>query len=137
MDTLTPRQRSERMSRVRGTNTKPELAVRRLVHSLGYRYRLHDKALPGKPDLVFRKRKKVIYVHGCFWHRHANCKLARIPKSRHDFWLPKLEGNASRDARNIRRLEEMGWDALVLWECEVRHLADHAERIIEFLGAPR
>ena len=105
MDTLSKAQRSERMSRVRGKDTKPELLVRRLVHGMGYRYRLHRRDLPGTPDLVFPGRRKVIFVHGCFWHRHPDpaCKLARLPKSRTDFWLPKLEGNRARDIENAAR----------------------------------
>ena len=119
-DTLTPAGRSERMSRIRGKNSKPEMLVRRIVHGMGYRYRLHDKRLPGSPDLVFRGRKKVIFVHGCFWHRHPdpNCKLARMPKSRQDFWGPKLEGNRDRDERNRAMLDRKGWRELVVWECE-------------------
>jgi len=102
MDTLTPAERSTRMALVRAKDTKPELLVRRLVHGMGYRYRLHRRDLPGKPDLVFPSRGKVIFVHGCFWHRHARCALARLPKSRGDFWLPKLTANAQCDSRNAR-----------------------------------
>lgn len=122
MDTLTASERSERMSRVLGKDTKPELTVRRIIHALGYRYRLHDERLPGKPDLVFRSRRKVIFVHGCFWHRHADpdCKLARLPKSRQDFWLPKLERNAQRDVENRAALKKEGWGVLELWECQVK-----------------
>lgn len=137
MDTLSPEERSERMSRVRGSDTKPELAVRRLIHSLGYRYRLHDRSLPGIPDIVFPKRRKVIFVHGCFWHRHPNCKLARLPKSRREFWIPKLEANAKRDAQHLARLAAMGWQAMVVWECEVRGDPGLSERITLFLGPPR
>ena len=121
MDTLTPAERSERMGRVRGKNTTPELIVRRMLHRLGYRYRLHRRDLPGKPDIVFGKRKKVIFVHGCFWHRHNDpaCRLARMPKSKLDFWEPKLTSNAARDARNQNALRSMGWDFLVIWECQL------------------
>lgn len=134
-DTLTPEQRSERMSRVRASDTKPEMRVRRLVHGLGYRYRLHRKNLPGKPDLVFPGRKKVIFVHGCFWHRHPdpNCPLARLPKSRLDFWLPKLEGNRERDERNAAKLKELGWQLLVIWECQLKDEEKLAKRIKKFL----
>src|SRR5450755_2355664 len=105
MDTLTPSERSERMSRVRAKDTKPELVVRRLTHRLGFRYRLHVGTLPGKPDLVFPKRRLAIFVHGCFWHRHsAACLLTRMPKSRLDFWIPKLEQNRKRDLLNQRKL---------------------------------
>lgn len=120
-DTLSSLERSERMGRVRGKDTKPELVVRRMLHAMGYRYRLHAKDLPGRPDIAFRGRKKAIFVHGCFWHRHPDptCKLSRLPKTRLDFWLPKLEGNRKRDETNVERLEAMGWDVLLVWECEL------------------
>jgi len=131
MDTLTREQRSERMSRIRGADTKPEMAVRRLVHAMGYRYRLHRGDLPGRPDMVFARRRKVIFVHGCFWHRHPapNCPLARLPKSRLDFWRPKLEANRERDLRNEEELRAQGWDALVIWECQLRQRARLEEEI--------
>lgn len=136
-DTLSPADRSERMSRIRSKDSKPEMVVRRLVHGMGFRYRLHRKDVPGKPDLVFGRRKKVIFVHGCFWHRHNDsaCKLARLPKSRLDFWLPKLERNAQRDAENSAQLEALGWDEMVVWECEVSkpNLSILQDRIREFL----
>jgi DNA mismatch endonuclease (patch repair protein) len=121
VDTLTPAERSERMGRVKNKGSRAELLVRSLVHRLGYRFRLHRAGLPGRPDLVFPSRKKVIFVHGCFWHRHpdANCKLARLPKSRQDFWVPKLEGNRRRDERIERELRSLGWQVLVLWECKL------------------
>lgn len=136
VDTLTPKERSERMSRVRGADTKPEMLVRRLVHGMGYRYRLHRRDLPGTPDLVFASRRKVIFVHGCFWHRHPDpgCPLARLPKSRLDFWKPKLEGNKERDVRNQARLEELGWYVMVVWECQLRDVEAPRARIEEFLG---
>lgn len=138
-DTLSPAARSERMSRVRGKDTKPELTVRRLVHGLGYRYRLHDARLPGKPDLVFRSRRKVIFVHGCFWHRHPDtaCKLARMPKSRQEFWEPKLEGNRERDERTRRLLDEQGWRQMVVWECQcgqTEHLGNKIRAFLEGEG---
>lgn len=134
-DTLTKAQRSERMSRIRGRDTKAELVVRKLVHRLGFRYRLHGKGLPGRPDLVFRGKKKVIFVHGCFWHRHddSGCKLARLPKTRLDFWLPKLEGNRERDLRNYQRLAANGWKYLVIWECEMSGLPALERKIKKFL----
>ncbi|NLX54637.1 MAG: DNA mismatch endonuclease Vsr [Planctomycetaceae bacterium] len=132
MDTLTRQQRSERMGRVRSKDTKPEMRVRRLVFSAGYRYRLHQRGLPGTPDLVFPGRRKVIFVHGCFWHRHAGCKNARWPKSRLDFWRPKLEANRRRDIKHKKQLTRQGWDYLVIWECEVRD-DDLEQRIVEFL----
>lgn len=135
VDTLSPEARSERMARVRGKDTGPELRVRRLVHGMGYRYRLHDKRLPGSPDLVFAGRRKVIFVHGCFWHRHPDpaCKLARMPKSRRDFWEPKLEANRARDERVSAALAEAGWKQLVVWECECGQIERVGDRIRAFL----
>lgn len=135
IDTLTKAERSERMSRVRAKDTKPEMTVRRLVHGMGYRYRLHDRRLPGSPDLVFRSRRKVIFVHGCFWHRHPDpsCKLARMPKSRQDFWGPKLEGNRERDERNRVALDREGWRQMVVWECECRHEEQLRNKLQDFL----
>lgn len=132
-DTLSSRDRSKRMSLVRAKDTKPEIRVRRLVYSLGYRYRLHCGDLPGKPDIVFKGRKKAILIHGCFWHRHENCALARLPKSRLDFWRPKLEGNKTRDKINQEKLKALGWVSLVIWECEIGYLEALRGRIIEFL----
>lgn len=136
MDTLTKEQRSERMSRVRGKDTAAELVVRRLVFGLGYRYRLHAGDLPGVPDLVFRSRRKVIFVHGCFWHRHrsSRCRLARVPKTRLDFWLSKLEGNRLRDIRNLRALRHSGWQVLVVWECQLRDLLAVRHRVEMFMA---
>lgn len=138
-DSLSPEQRSERMSRVRSKDTGPEFRVRRVAHALGYRYRLHRRDLPGKPDLVFPGRRKVIFVHGCFWHRHTDpaCKLARLPKSRLDFWLPKLQGNRERDLRNQQALRAMGWEVLVVWECELGERAALEYKLRRFLdGSP-
>ena len=135
MDTLTPGERSERMGRVRAKDTKPEMVVRRLVHSLGYRYRLHSRTLPGHPDMVFAGRRKAIFVHGCFWHRHhASCPLTRTPKSRLEFWSAKFDQNVKRDGECQARLRELGWALLVVWECELRDGNALAKRIIEFLG---
>lgn len=137
-DTLDPQQRSERMSRIRSKDSKPELIVRRLLHAMGFRYRLHRKDLPGKPDLVFLKRKKVIMVHGCFWHRHnsASCNNGRLPKSRLDYWLPKLQRNVIRDQENTDKLSVLGWDQLVIWECQVKkqNLPNLCEEIRHFLN---
>ncbi len=134
-DTLRPRDRSERMSLIRGVDTGPELTVRRLVHAMGFRYRLHCKELPGKPDLVFPRLRKIILVHGCFWHRHRKrtCKLARLPKSRIEFWETKLEANRLRDTRNKRLLRSQGWQVLEVWECELQKLETLAVRIRYFL----
>ncbi|MGD0134224.1 MAG: very short patch repair endonuclease [Bryobacteraceae bacterium] len=135
MDTLTPRERSERMGRVRGKDTKPELLVRRTAHRLGLRYRLHLAELPGRPDLVFRGSKRAIFVHGCFWHQHrGRCALSRLPKSRLAFWKPKLEGNRERDLRNQRKLRRDGWKILVLWECQLNDEKKLECRILEFMG---
>jgi DNA mismatch endonuclease (patch repair protein) len=135
-DTLTPAKRSERMSRIRGKDTKPEWTIRRLVHAMGYRYRLHRRDLPGIPDLVFPSRKKVIFIHGCFWHRHPepSCKLARLPKSRLGFWKPKLEANRRRDQEKQSQLRDLGWEILVVWECEIGHKEQIENKIREFLG---
>ena len=133
LDPLSPAERSERMSRVRGKDTKPEIVVRRLVHSMGYRYRLHSRKLPGHPDLVFAARKKALFIHGCFWHRHPGCPNCRLPKTKLDFWAPKLEGNRERDIANQRQLKELGWAYLVIWECELKDQAELSSKIVKFL----
>lgn len=132
-DPLTAAQRSELMSRIRSKDTKPEMRVRRLVHGMGYRYRLHAKELPGRPDLVFRPRRKVIFVHGCFWHRHDGCPRATTPKTRTSFWEDKFRKNVVRDRRNLLDLAELGWDAIVVWECETRDLERLAVQLAQFL----
>lgn len=137
MDSLTPEERSQRMALVRSIDTKPEMIVRRLVHGMGYRYRLHCGNLPGKPDLVFPARHAVIFVHGCFWHRHQGCALARLPKSRVEFWTEKLEGNRKRDARKIEALEATGWRVFIVWECELKNKEQLVERIRQFLELGR
>lgn len=121
-DTLNTVARSERMSRIKGADTGPELRVRSLIHRLGFRFRLHRKDLPGRPDIVLPKHRVVVFVHGCFWHRHeaATCKLARWPKSRLSFWKPKLEANRERDLRNEEALRQLGWRVLTVWECELK-----------------
>lgn len=134
MDSLTPSERSERMARIGPRGSKPELVVRRLVHGAGYRFRLHDRTLPGTPDLCFASRRKVIFVHGCFWHRHDGCVLARLPKSRLDFWVPKLEGNRTRDIRQRTALTRLGWRSLVVWECQIAEPARLMTRVLRFLG---
>lgn len=135
MDSLSPAERSEIMARVRSKNSRPELFVRKLVFALGYRYRLHARDLPGQPDLVFRKLRKVVFVHGCFWHRHTACALARLPKSRLDFWVPKLEGNKQRDQRNKRALTKEGWKVLTIWECQLKNTGRLRAAIRRFLDA--
>ncbi len=119
MDALTRTQRSENMRRIRSKDTAPEMLVRSLVHGMGYRYRLHAKDLPGRPDLVFRSRKKAIFVHGCFWHQHSGCRDGRLPVSRQEYWGPKLSRNVERDLLHRNSLVRMGWKVLVVWECEV------------------
>ncbi|HYE37268.1 very short patch repair endonuclease [Methylocaldum sp.] len=133
MDTLSPQERSKRMSLIRGTGSAPEMKLRRLVHGMGFRYRLHVRELPGKPDLVFPSRRAVIFMHGCFWHRHKGCKLARLPKSKLDFWKPKLEANRKRDLRNQQQLKSLGWRVLVVWECEMGDIERLSLIIRDFL----
>ena len=118
MDVLTEAQRQRCMSAVGNRDTKPEMIVRRMVHSLGYRFRLHRRNLPGCPDLVFATRRKVIFAHGCFWHRHTCSKGMSMPSTHAEFWRCKLEANRSRDERNRRKLLELGWKSLVIWECQ-------------------
>lgn len=132
VDNLTPERRSRLMSRVRGKDTKPEMIVRRLVHRLGYRFRLHRRDLPGSPDMVFPNRKKVILVHGCYWHRH-DCKKATTPKSNTEFWQKKFDDNVMRDNKNLRDLAERGWGTMVVWQCEAEKLDTLAERLTDFL----
>ena len=129
MDYLTPIERSKLMSRVRAGDTKPEIVVRRLLHSLGYRFRLHRPDLPGHPDIVLPGRRKIIFVHGCFWHRHPRCRKATTPATRRDFWALKFRQNIGRDKRQQRELRRMGWDVLVVWECETRNLERLKDRI--------
>ena len=119
-DTLTRQERSERMPRIRGKDSVSEMRLRRLIHGMGYRYRLHVRSLPGTPDLVFPARKAVIFMHGCFWHRHQGCRLARMPKSKVALWQEKLEANKLRDEENMGRLNELGWRVLVIWECQMQ-----------------
>ena len=129
-----PEQRRRLMAKVRGKDTKPELTVRRAAHALGYRFRLHGKGLPGTPDLVFTKRHKVIFVHGCFWHRHEGCKRTTNPATRPDFWQAKFARNLERDAHNIAELRALRWQPLIIWECETFELAALQFRLREFLG---
>jgi len=131
--------RSKQMARVRGRDTKPELAVRRALHAAGMRFRLHVRDLPGKPDIVLPSRRLAIFVHGCFWHRHPDpaCKLARLPKTRLDFWLPKLEANRQRDIRNESALREKGWTVKTIWECELTNESKLTQFIIDCRELPR
>ena len=134
MDRFDARQRSRIMSTVRSKNTLPELLVRSITHKLGFRYSLHRKDLPGSPDLVFSSRRKVIFVHGCFWHQHAGCPRSKAPATRQDYWLPKLEANRARDRRNTRHLQRLGWGVLIVWECELKDLDRLRKRIEGFLA---
>jgi DNA mismatch endonuclease, patch repair protein len=132
-DKPSPERRSENMRRIKSKDMKPELLVRRLVHGMGYRYRLHRKDMPGKPDLVFGLRRKVIFVHGCFWHQHASCPEGRVPSSNESYWQPKLARNAKRDAENLANLDASGWRTLVIWECETKDAAALRRRLRAFL----
>ncbi len=113
-------QRSRNMSAIKSKNTKPEITVRKLLHSMGYRFRLHKKDLPGSPDIVLPKYKTVIFVHGCFWHRHQNCKYASNPKTRKEFWEAKFRENINRDKKHQENLSSMGWKIIIVWECEIK-----------------
>jgi DNA mismatch endonuclease, patch repair protein len=133
---MTRRERSVRMSRIRSRDTTPELIVRSVVHKLGYRFRLHQKSLPGQPDLVFKSKRKIIFVHGCFWHQHEdpNCKTTRKPKSNRGYWTAKLRRNVSRDREHATALSQQGWELLVLWECQLKDESQLGRTIREFLG---
>ncbi|MGA7830692.1 MAG: NgoMIV family type II restriction endonuclease [Terracidiphilus sp.] len=133
-DRLSPAQRSENMRRIASKGTKPEMFVRRFVHSQGYRFRLHINSLPGKPDLVFPMLHKVIYVHGCFWHLHKGCREGRIPQTRRDYWETKLLGNVERDKKHFKDLRKLGWKHLIVWECEMRNPERVQNKLIRFLA---
>ncbi len=135
MDILSREQRSERMQLIRGSDTKPELFVRRVLFHLGYRYRLHAKDLPGRPDIVFRSRHKVIFVHGCFWHGHERCRMGRPPKSNVGFWVAKIDSNRDRDRRVLEKLEQLGYTSLVVWQCELSDVPTLETRLAHFLTA--
>lgn len=135
MDTLSPDERSHRMSLIRNKDSSAELVVRKMIHRMGCRFRLHRKDLPGTPDLVFPKLRKIVFVHGCFWHRHSdpNCGLARLPKSRLEFWLPKLTKNRERDKQNLSNLISSGWKVMVVWECQLTNLEELERQLKSFL----
>lgn len=137
MDIVSPEKRSQMMAGIKGKNTKPEMVVRKLVHGMGFRFRLHRKDLPGSPDLVFPRLRKVIFVHGCFWHRHSGCRLAYTPKSNAQYWLDKLEANTRRDVLALKALDALGWEILIVWECEVLNLPALTKRLSSFLAAER
>ena len=132
MDTVSPEQRSAIMARVKSHGTEPELKIRRLVWGLGYRYRLNDRRLPGRPDLLFPRLRKIIFVHGCFWHQHS-CPAAARPSARSEYWNKKLERNMLRDRKNLHLLRKDGWSILVVWECQIRKLDNLTSRIVRFL----
>jgi DNA mismatch endonuclease (patch repair protein) len=134
MDRLKSNRRSALMARIHGKDTMPELVVRRLTYFLGYRYRVHAKDLPGSPDLAFKGRKKAIFVHGCFWHRHR-CRRGKMPNTHRKFWVPKLRGNRLRDLKAQAQLRRLGWRYLVIWECELKHLDRISARISYFLAS--
>ena len=135
MDIVSSAARSRMMRGIRSKNTKPELVVRSAAHALGLRFRLHDRKLPGTPDLVFRKHRVVVFVHGCFWHRHA-CSLAAMPKTRTKFWVKKFDANCHRDARKRAELEGLGWRVLEIWECETRRPELVTARLAGFFEVP-
>jgi DNA mismatch endonuclease (patch repair protein) len=133
-DTLSIEERSKRMRSIRAKDTKIEWVVRRILYAQGYRYRVHANELPGKPDIVFRNRRIAIFVHGCFWHQHSECKIAHLPKSRSAYWSDKFKRNVERDKENIRLLQEFGWKVIVVWECETRKAEALKERLVALIG---
>lgn len=134
MDKLTPEHRSWNMSRIKSSNTKPELIVRSILHRMGFRFRLHRKDIPGKPDIVLPKYKTVIFVHGCFWHRHEGCKYAYTPKSRVDFWEAKFSSNIKRDIKVKKQLDELNWNIFVIWECELSDINSLRKKIQKYFN---
>lgn len=132
-DVFTPEQRSALMARIRGKDTKPEMVVRRMLHAMGYRFRVHRRDLPGRPDIVLPGRGAVIFVHGCFWHGHPGCRLAAVPATRRDFWLAKIATNRARDRRAVAALRRAGWSVAVVWECRTRKPEELAARLRRFL----
>lgn len=133
MDVVDPATRSRLMAGIKGKNTRPELTVRRFLHAHGYRFRLHRRDLPGKPDILMPRLKACIFVHGCFWHRHANCKYAVLPKTRVDFWTKKLESNVARDRRVMEELTAKGWHVITVWECELKNPESALPALLECL----
>ena len=136
-DKISRERRSQNMARIGPKNSRSEMTIRRLLHAMGYRFQLHVTHLPGKPDVVFSNRKKVIFVHGCFWHQHQNCRNGGRPKSNQEFWNKKLSENVKRDIKNYRELEEKGWSVLVVWECEVADKEALIHRLTHFIGPTR
>lgn len=133
-DVLTPEQRRKCMASIKGKDTKPELIVRKIVHAMGFRYRLHVKNLPGKPDMVLPQLGKVIFVHGCFWHMHT-CRFGRVkPMTNPEFWQKKRESNQERDSKNIRELKKLDWKVMIIWECRTKNFRELEKRLWNFLG---
>lgn len=137
MDTFSPKERSDIMRRVQSKNTTPEMTVRSLLHRLGFRFRLHRKDLPGNPDIILPKHSTVVFVHGCFWHRHAGCSRASTPATRRDYWLPKFKRTVERDRATRKELSQLGWNVIVVWECELRDKGVAAERLQNTIGFPK
>lgn len=133
-DCYSPRKRSDVMRQVKSRDTQPEMLVRRMLHQLGYRYRLHSKDLPGRPDLVFRSRKKIIFVNGCFWHGHSCSRGKRVPANNRTYWIEKIARNKQRDLQNHRQLRRLGWSVTVVWECQLRNPNKVKDRLCKFLG---
>ena len=119
------------MGHVRSRDTKPEMTVRQIVHAMGYRYRLHAKDLPGKPDLVFRSRGKIVFIHGCFWHRHEGCRYTTTPRTNEEFWQRKFLGNVDRDRRHVETLRALGWRVAIVWECALKHSIEDTARLVD------
>jgi DNA mismatch endonuclease, patch repair protein len=136
-DIMSAEKRSAVMSRIRGKDTQPELLVRRVLHAMGYRFRLHRRDLPGTPDIVFPSRRKVVFVHGCFWHGHPGCPFAVMPKTRPEFWATKIGRNRERDLAAAEQLQAQGWRSLELWECETRDMRQICRRLRRFLDSNR
>ena len=132
-DHLTKSERSKNMAAIRSKNSAPEVAVRKLLFSEGFRFRIHDKKLPGKPDIVLKKYRTVIFVHGCFWHQHENCKRANMPKSNLDYWAPKIMRNVVRDKEHSKTLKEKSWQAIVVWECETKDKERLKNKLVELI----
>jgi DNA mismatch endonuclease (patch repair protein) len=133
-DKVSSKKRSWMMGRIKSKNTAPELQLRKFIFSMGFRYRVHYKKLPGSPDIVFLGRKKVIFVHGCFWHGHPNCKASKLPETHIEFWKNKISSNQERDINNVKKLENMGWKVLIVWQCELKEISNMTDKIRAFLA---
>ena len=133
MDTVSPQKRSANMRRIKSKGTAPERRLGKLIRSLRFKFNSHVRKLPGKPDFVFTSRRRIVFLHGCFWHAHGRCKLSRIPKSKLTYWMPKLMGNKKRDLRNMRKLRSKGWKVLTVWECQLASPAKVKIRLRRFL----